>query len=74
MGCPPKYVLWLAAIGLTACTSDGNRVADESQGPPGGPAVFQDPFPFSENEEALEGPKAYDEQTREFNEQNTEKR
>ncbi len=30
-------------------------------------SVYQEPYPFSENEEAAMGPKAYDQETRQLN-------
>ncbi len=74
MGCVPKSMLWFAAIGLTACASDKNRMAFDSETPSGDAAVFQDPYPFSENQEAQMGFQAYDQQTRELNEENSARR
>ncbi len=68
-----QFLLVFAVSGLSGCMDDTNwQATHDNLGSSyvESSSVYQDPYPFSENEEAAIGPKAYDEETRQMNANN----
>ncbi len=65
-----QLLVFFAAAGLSGCMSDADwQATHDNLGSSyvENDSVYQDPFPFSENEEAQMGFQAYDQQTRALN-------
>ncbi len=68
-----QLLIIFAAIGLSGCMDDADwQAAHDNLGSSyvADGSVYHEPYPFSENEEAAIGPKAYDTETRLLDAQN----